>query len=169
MKLVLRYSVLLAACGCLGSAATNVGETDVNPLVRVDGVAVPQTIRDSTGNSVQVTHGTLTTHSYSIACDYQVDFSNGKSMSGTKTCGLVSDVRVVYDGLEFDLDAGDAGGPRGSHAYAFKTDGRRPCSCGKECASPCGSNRLTDTVRTSAAPPNQTRLQRYKAALLRLQ
>lgn len=164
MKSFLRYCFLLVACGCLGSAATNVGTTDINPLVRVDGLPIPQTISDSTGKSVQVVRGTLTTYSYSIACDYQVELSNGKSMSGTKTCGLVSDVQVVFDGLQFSLDAGDVGGPQGSHMYDFKTDSRKPCSCGRLCANPCGGNRLTDSAR-AASIPAEARLQKYEAGL----
>jgi hypothetical protein len=167
MKIFLRCAFLLAAYGCLGSAPTNVGDIDVNPLVRVDSAALPKTINDSTGNSLQVTHGTLTTYSYSIACDYRVDFSNGKSLSGTKTCGLVSDVRVVSDGLELILDAGEIGGPQGAHAYDFKTDIRKPCSCGRLCAGPCGADRMSDTIRIVASASFEARLAEYRAALHR--
>ena len=156
MKIFLRYAVLLAACGCLGSAATGVGSTDTYPLVRVDGAALPQTISDATGNSIQVIQGSLTTTSSSISCDYKIDFSNGKSMSGTKTCSLTNDMKVVSDGVEFTFDAGEIGGPQGGHAYDFKTDNGRPCTCGLQCVgggTGCKTDQSPEGVRNASSEP----------------
>lgn len=153
MKNVLAALAPLAVCACFGSGANNVGNSDTYPLIRVDGRAVPTSIGDA-GASIQVTHGTLSTHSWTVTCDYKVDFSNGKSISGSKDCSLIGDARSVPDGVQLLLDASEAGGPLGAHYYDFQTNTGKPCSCGLLCAGgPCASDRAVDSIRTSRSDP----------------
>ena len=160
MKKILRYAFLLASCGCFGGAATVPGQTNEYPLVRVDSVAIPKTISDASGNTTQVVNGKLVTSSSSISCDYEVNFSNGKVLKGTRTCSLVSDVQVVVDGLQFSLDAAEVGGPSGAHAYAFKTNTGSPiCDCAHDCLAgkTCRGDRLLDSSRVAPASLREER------------
>src|SRR5947207_4648673 len=134
MKLWPLAYLLLAAC--FGSAAV-VGTIDSSPLIAVDGHTLPATIVDSaTGASMQVTSGQLTTYSWKDDCNYTINFSTGKSATGSKLCVLGIVTQVSGGIVQMKVDAVDGGGPSGLHSYNFQTDPGKPCTCGRLCVNP---------------------------------
>jgi hypothetical protein len=153
----------LALGGCLGSAATNVGETDEYPLFRVDTKAIPIVITDGTGTSAQVINGKLTVYSSRSDAVYHIEMSNGKSIDGTKD--ILSDVTTVLDGVRIIADLSAAGGPVGPHSYDFNTTSKQ-CTCGKFCNRACIGDRLLDSARfLRGIPPGPARVDRYRNGL----
>ena len=167
MKELLRYCVLIATCGCLGSGAT-AENTDTFPLMRVDAFPVPATISDGSGGSTTVTQGHITIYGSSVDFRYEIDLSNGKSLSGVKS--RLNDLRDSAGGVWMTADLVSVGGPSGPHNYMFQSSDLKACVCGRLCATPCITDRLADTVRTALLPSSESaRLAEYRARLERHQ
>ena len=160
-KTLIAYGCIVFG-GCLGSAATNVGEINTIPLVRVDGSPPPFTISDGTGASAQIASGSLTTYSTRAECDYQIILSTGKKIPGTIAC-LEGVVQPILNGVQVKLNLGAAGAPQGEHAYDF-VGSEKPCSCPKFCK--CGTNRLLPTESTlNARIPESPLIRNYRFGL----
>lgn len=137
-------ATLLIVCGCFKLDTTNIGDSDSLPLVRVDGVALPASISDSLGSAAQVSAGQLTVYTTRASCDYVVDLSTGKQISGETSC-LAGSVTAITGGVELHIDLATVGSPRGVHAYDFVAV-NKPCMCPKFCL--CGAQRsIPDSVR----------------------
>lgn len=158
---LLAYSCL-ALSGCLGSAATNVGETDTTPLVRVDGSPPPFTITDSKGASASIVGGSLTVYDTRAECDYEIVLSTGKKIPGTTSC-LSGMATPITGGVQLKLDLAAAGAPQGSHTYDF-VGSQKPCMCPKFCT--CGGNVVTPGSRNAQAGGTQSRFDAYRDRLI---
>ena len=158
---LLAYSCL-ALSGCLGSAATNVGDTDTTPLVRVDGSPPPFTISDSKGASASIVGGSLTVYDTRAECDYKIVLSTGKEIPGTTSC-LSGMATPISGGVQIKLDLAAAGAPQGSHSYDF-VGSQKPCMCPKFCI--CGASVSTPGSRSTAVDSTQSRFDAYRDRLI---
>ncbi|MDQ6716923.1 MAG: hypothetical protein M3Z17_01105 [Gemmatimonadota bacterium] len=161
IKWVLAYSCLLLG-GCLGSSATNVGDTETTPLVRVDGSPPPFTISDANGGSATIVSGSLTTYNTRSDCDYEIILSTGKKIPGTTSC-LAGAATPISKGVQLHLNLASAGAPQGSHDYDF-VGAQQPCFCPKNC--PCGGDRLTPGSRGTISESSQSRFNSYRDRLV---
>lgn len=137
MKTFLRYSFLLASCGCLGSAGIT-ETTDTFALIRVDAASLPATLSDGSGTTGVVTSGKITTYASSPDFRYEINLANGKSLSGVKS--RLGDLKDSAGGAWMTADLVSVGGPSGPHKYMFQTNTGKPCVGGVLCATPFGAS-----------------------------